>query len=61
MKGHSDIVEIIMQQPKIEYKLRTFRGDGLVQAAVWGGNVKCVETLAAQERVAYYNDNFFNF
>merc|ERR1711879_551341 len=54
-EGHSDIVEIIVQQPNIDYNVKTERGVTLGHAAVRGGNVKCVETLAAQERCDCWN------
>jgi len=54
-EGHSDIVDIIVQQPNIDYNVKAEDGDTLAQAAVWGGNVKCVETLAAQERCDSWN------
>ena len=48
--GHSDIVDIIVQQPNIDYNVKTRDGETLGHAAVLGGDVKCVETLTAQER-----------
>ena len=47
--GHSDIVDIIVQQPNIDYNVKTEDGETLAQVAVRGRNVKCLETLAAQE------------
>ena len=52
---HSDIVEIIVGQPNIDYNLQSGCGHTLAQAAVWSGDLKCVETLAAQERVHCWN------
>ena len=54
-KGHSDIVDIIVQQPNIDYNVKTEDGETLAQVAVRGGDVKCVETLAAQERCDCWN------
>ena len=57
--GQSDIVEIIGKQPNIDYDFKTYKDDGksktLAQTAVWIGNVKCVETLAAQEKFQCWN------
>merc|ERR1712241_1055595 len=54
-RGHSDTVDIIVQQPNIDYNVKTKDGETLGQAAVRGGNVKCVETLAAQESFDSWN------
>jgi len=68
-RGHSDIVDVIMQQPNVDYNVKTedgetlaipgvCRGNGgetLGHVAVWGGDVKCVETLAAQETFDCWN------
>ena len=48
-------MDIIVQQPNIDYNVKTEGGETLAQAAVEGGNVKCVETLAAQERFDCWN------
>merc|ERR1712218_397771 len=37
------------EQPNIDYNVKTVDGSTLGHAAVMGGNVKCVETLANQE------------
>ena len=58
--GHSDIVDIIVQQPNIDYNVKTEDGQTLAQAVVRGGNVKCVETLAAQERCDSWNVPNYN-
>ena len=54
-RRHSDIVDIIVQQPNIDYNAMTVDGETLAYAAVRGGDVKCVETLAAQERCECWN------
>ena len=56
-KFQSDIgiVDIILQQPNIEYNVKDINGDTLAEAAVSGGDVKCVETLAAQETFNCWN------
>ena len=54
-RGHSDIVDIITQQPNIDYNVKTEAGETLAHAAVLGGDVKCVETLAAQETFNCWN------
>ena len=53
LKGHFDILDIIVKQPNINY---TFRcpNTTLEHEAVRSGNVKCVETLAAHE-CQYWN------
>ena len=48
--GHSDVMDIIVQQPNIDYNVKDEFGEALGYTAVNGGNVKCVETLAALER-----------
>ena len=48
-RGHSKIADIIMEEPDIDYSVKTEDGKTLGHAAVTGGNEKCVETLAAQE------------
>lgn len=50
-----DFVDIIVQQPNIDYNVKTRCGETLGLAAVIGGDVKCVETLAAQERCDCWN------
>ena len=54
-RGFSDIVDIIMEQPNIDYNVKTRNGETLGHAAVWGANVKCVESLIAQERFDCWN------
>ena len=54
-RRHADIVKIILQQPNISYNVRTRKGETLAHAAVRGGDVKCVETLSAQERCQCFN------
>ena len=51
----SDIVNILVKQPKINYNLKTEVGETLAQAAVRAGNVRCVETLIAQESFDSWN------
>ena len=57
LKGHSETADIIMQQSNIDYNVKSsLKGaDTLGHAAVSGGDVKCVETLVAQERFAGWN------
>ena len=45
--GHSDKLDIILQQPNIDYNVKTNHPTvvTLAQAAVSGGNVKSVETF----------------
>ena len=52
----SDIVEIIVKQPNIDYDIKDKDGVTLTQTAVYGGFVKGVETLAAEERCECWND-----
>merc|ERR1712150_109844 len=54
---HSDIVDIIVQQPKIDYNVKTKFGGGetLAQIALSRGHARFVETLAAQERCDCWN------
>ena len=54
-RRHSDIVEIIVQQPNINYNVKTKKGETLAHAAVRGGDVKCVATLIAQEKCLCLN------
>ena len=55
-RGHSDIVGIIVQQPNIDFNvIVNSDGDTLGHAAVMGRSVKCVETLAAQEKFDCWN------
>ena len=49
------MVDIIVQQPNIDYNVKTEGGETLGHAAVRGGDEKCVETLAAQERFDCWN------
>ena len=53
--GHSDKLDIILQQPNIDYNVKTEFGQTLGHTAVSRGGVKCVETLAAQERCQCWN------
>ena len=55
IKGLSDVVDIVLQQPNIDYNVKTGFGVTLAHAAVRGGDVKCVETLVAQERCDCWN------
>ena len=48
-------LDIVMKQPNIDYNVKTERGVTLAQAAVSIGDVKCVETLAAQETFDCWN------
>ena len=52
--GNSAFVDFLVQQPHIDYNVRTTKGLTLAQAAVRGG-LKCVETLSAQERCDCWN------
>ena len=54
-EGHSDIVDIIVKQPNIDYNVKTEDGETLGHASIYGVDVKCVETLAAQERFDSWN------
>ena len=54
INGHSEIVDIIVQQPNIDYDVKTYDGEYLAQV-VDGQDVKCVETLAAQEKCQCWN------
>ena len=54
-REHSDLVDIIVQQPNIEYDVKTVYGETLAMEAVRLGGMKCVETLAAQERCDCWN------
>ena len=58
-EGDSDIVASIVQQPNIDYDVKTNDGVTLAQAAFWGavngGDVKCLEILAAQETFNCWN------
>ena len=47
VKGYSDIVEIIVKQPNIDYTVKNKGGYTLAHAAVTGGNLKCIKTLAS--------------
>ena len=55
LSGQSDIVDIIMQQPNIDYNVKNCASYTLGHAAVSGGYVKCVETLAAKESFDSWN------
>ena len=61
--GHSDTVDIIVQQSNIDYNVKTECGNTLAYAAVWTRydiRYKCVETLAAQERFDCWNVPYSN-
>ena len=53
--GQSDIAEIIMQQSNIDYNVKIESGATLGHPAVDGEDVKCVETLVAQETFDCWN------
>ena len=53
--GHSNIVDIIVQQPNIDYDVKTEAGSTLAQAAVLGGNVKSVKTLTGEATFDCWN------
>jgi len=53
--GYSEIVDLIVQQPNIDYNVKSNIGKTLGYVAVRGGDVKCVETLAALERCDSWN------
>ena len=59
-EGCSDMVDIITQQPNIDYNVKTEDGETLAQVAVRRGNVKCVETLAALEQCDCWNVPYKN-
>ena len=59
-EGRSDIVDIITQQPNIDYNVKTEGGDTLAQVAVRRGDVKCVETLAGLEKCDCWNVPYNN-
>ena len=48
-------MDIIVQQPNVDFNVKTRADDTLALVAVWAGHVKCVETLAAQERCECWN------
>ena len=48
-------MDIIVQQPNIDYNVKTEYGFTLGHAAVKGGHVKYVETLAAEEIFQSWN------
>ena len=52
---YPDIVDIIVQQPNIDYTVKDVEGETLGHAAVWGGSVECVEKLVAQEKFDSWN------
>ena len=58
-RGHSKIADIIMEEPDIDYSVKTEDGKTLGHAAVEGGGREggreCVETLAAQETFDGWN------
>ena len=54
-RRHSDIVKIIVQQPNIDFNVKTKKGETLAHAAVRGGDVQCVETLVAEARCFCFN------
>ena len=49
------MVDIITQQPNIDYNVKTEGGETLAQVAVRRGNVKCVEILAGLEEFDCWN------
>ena len=51
----SDIVNIIVKQPSIDFNVKTDDGETLAQAAISSGGVTCVKTLAAEERCNCWN------
>ena len=53
--GHSNIVDITVQQPNIDYDVKTEAGSTLAQAAVLGGNVKSVKTLTGEATFDCWN------
>ena len=58
--GNSDIVDIIVKQPNIDYNATTEDGETLTHAAVRRGEVKCLEILAAQKKCDCWNIPFSN-
>ena len=60
--NYTSIVKVLVSLDNIDYNIKNVRHDTLGHDAVWGGNVMCVETLAAQERCQCWNvpDKFGN-
>ena len=54
-RGHPDIVDILVKQPNIDYNVKTKKGETLAQVAVREGGVRCVETLAAEDKFDCWN------
>ena len=54
---HRDIVDLIVQQPNIDYNVKTTlgRGETVAHIAVTRGHARFVETLAALERCDCWN------
>ena len=52
---HQDVVDIVVQDPNIDFNVRLKRDLTLAHAAVWVGSEKCVEALAAQEKFDVWN------
>ena len=53
--GHSDVVEIILQQADIDLNVQTVFGGTLPIAAVTGGDLRCLEALRAEGRCRSWN------
>ena len=55
-RGHPDCVNIIVQQPDIDYNIKDAKGNTLAHAAVIEAVLhECLEILAAQERFDFWN------
>ena len=54
-KGHSDIVDILVKIPGIDFNVKTEDGETLAQVAVKNGVLRNVETLANQEKFDCWN------
>ena len=53
--GQSDCVDIIVQQTNVDFSAKTLYGQTVAQMAVRKGDVRSVESLAAQERCDCWN------
>ena len=54
-RGHSDIVEIIVKNPGVDFSVKTKEGETLAQHAVKEGVARSVEILAEQEKFDCWN------
>ena len=53
--GHTDIVDILLKIPGIDFNVKTETGRTLARAAVRGGVLSSVESLASQEKFDCWN------